>query len=121
MYDWVVLLLLADGPRLVIASFKSKSFTAGQSLTTFVNMVQGDAFTARYSIHAELETNEAGKFAKFKVKPAGKPSPEDAQYAESVYESIKDSVIAVDADVIDDEAQGEPVPGEHLTDEQIPF
>lgn len=106
VYDWVVLLMLESGPQLAVISFKSKSFAAGQSLTTFVSMVKGPAFTAQYKIISLLDSNDAGKFAKFGVMPFGKPSPEEAQFAEGVYESVKDKTIATD-ETIEDE------PGAH--------
>lgn len=90
VYDWVVLLMLDGGPQLAVISFKSKSFAAGQSLTTFVSMVKGPAFTAKYKIASQLETNDAGKFGKFAVAPAGKPTVEEAAFAELIYESVKD-------------------------------
>lgn len=99
VYDWVVLLMIPDdGPTLAIVSFKSKSFKAGQQLVTFVSMVKGPTFSAQYLLGTALETNEAGKFAKFTVKPAGKPSPEEAQYAGEVYESVKDKNLVTEND-----------------------
>lgn len=96
VYDWIVLLMLAEGPQLACISFKSKSFAAGQSLTTFVSMVKGPAFTAKYKIVTILESNDAGKYGKFQVAPAGKPTAEEASFAESVYESVKDKQLATD-------------------------
>lgn len=118
VYDWIVLLLLADGPQLALISFKSKSFSAGQSLTTFVSMVKGPAFTGRYKITPILDSNDAGKFAKFQVIPAGKPTAEEAAFAEMVYESVKDKNL-----VTEDEPGGhdEPVAGEVVKKEDIPF
>lgn len=118
VYDWIVLLILADGPQLALISFKSKSFSAGQSLTTFVSMVKGPAFTGRYKITPILDSNDAGKFAKFQVIPAGKPTAEEAAFAEMVYESVKDKNL-----VTEDEPGGhdEPVAGEVVKKEDIPF
>lgn len=94
VYDWIVLLLLPDGPQLAIISFKSMSFSAGQSLTTFVSMIKGPAYTGKFAIAAQLDEKPAGKFGKFVVKPAGKPTLEEAQFAQSIYASIKDRNIA---------------------------
>lgn len=98
VYDWVVLLMLQDGPQLAVISFKGKSFAAGQSLTTFVSMVKGPAFTAKYKICAQLESNDAGKFGKFAVLPAGKPTNEEALFAELIYDSVKDKNLAPPTD-----------------------
>lgn len=115
--DAVVLLLLPDGPQLACITFKSKSFGAGQSLLTFVNMVKGPAFAARFKIAALLDSNDAGKFAKFAVLPAGKPSTEDVTYAEAMYEMVKDKVIALEeAEVV----EGEPVEQVRKAD-NVPF
>jgi hypothetical protein len=106
----------------VVISFKSKSFGAGQSLTTFVNMVKGPAFTAKYKIAAQLDTNDAGKFAKFVVAPAGKPSVEEAQFAETIYESVKDKNIVTDDDKDEtDEPAGTVVEGTVVEKKDAPF
>lgn len=115
VYDWIVLLLLADGPQMAVISFKSKSFSAGQSLTTFVSMVKGPAFTGRYKLTPILDSNAAGKFAKFQVTPAGKPTAEEAQFAELVYENVKDRTLAVEDEPIHDEPVATaPIEGEAL-------
>lgn len=95
VYDWVVLLLLESGPQLAVVSFKSKSFAAGQSLTTFVSMIRGAAYTGKFKISVQLDENEAGKFGKFAVAPAGKPTTEEATFAKEIYESVKDRKLAV--------------------------
>lgn len=94
VYDFVVLLLLPDGPQIAVISFKSKSFAAGQSLATFISMVKGPAYTAKFTISPTLDENDSGKFAKFAVQPAGKPTLDQAKFAASMYESIKDAKLA---------------------------
>lgn len=114
VYDWIVLLLLADGPQLALISFKSKSFSAGQSLTTFVSMVKGPAFTGRYRVTPILDSNDAGKFAKFQVTPAGKPTTEEAAFAEMVYESVKGKTLVVEDAPDGGNDEGEPVKGDDI-------
>jgi hypothetical protein len=125
VYDWIAILLTDEGPTLVVISFKSKSFGAGQSLTTFVNMVKGPAFTAKYKIAAQLDTNDSGKFAKFVVAPAGKPSVEEAQFAETIYESVKDKNIVTDEDKNETDetpaAAGTVVEGQVVEKKDAPF
>jgi hypothetical protein len=106
VYDFVVLLLLQDGPQIAVISFKSKSFAAGQSLATFISMVKGPSFTAKFTISPAMAENESGKFAKFAVQTAGKPTLEQAQFAAAMYESIKDAKLAeVDPDAPGAEAE----------------
>ena len=94
IYDWVVLLMPTF--ELVVISFMSKSFGAGQSLTTFVQMRPGPAFSGQYAIKSVSDENDSGKFGKFHVVPAGKPAPEEAEFAASVYETIKGKKLVVD-------------------------
>lgn len=94
--DFVVLLVLEEGPQLAVISFKSKSFGAGQSLATFISMTKGPSFTSKYKVGSVLDTNDAGKFAKFAVQPAGKPTAEMAQFAEAMYESVRGKKIATE-------------------------
>lgn len=122
VYDWVVLLMLPDGPQLAVISFKSKSFTAGQSLTTFVSMVKGPAFTAQFQVSSILDQNDAGKFAKFGIQPAGKPTAEEIAFADSVYESVKDKNLVVeDHEPGDDPQPTTTVTEVKKTDDDIPF
>lgn len=107
--DVVVLLLQEDGPQIAVISFKGKSYGAGQSLLTFISMIKGPSFTAKFQIHPVLDENDSGKFAKFGVQPAGKPTLEQAQFAASMYESFKDAKLAADADPDAPGAEAEPV------------
>lgn len=119
VYDWVVLLLVEGaGPTLAVISFKSTSFTAGQTLTTFVNMIQGPAFTGKFSISVQLDENESGKFGRFAISPAGKPSREEADVAKAIYDSIKDREIATEEDV---EAGGQGSAGPAVDAKDVPF
>lgn len=108
VYDWVVLLKLNGELQLAVVSFKSKSFGAGQSLTTFVNMVKGAAYTAQFTIKGLLDSNDAGKFAKFAVSPAGKPSNEDALAAQAWYEIVKTKNIVTE-ELEPEETTAQPV------------
>jgi hypothetical protein len=117
VYDWVVLLKLEGGLQPAVISFKSKSFGAGQSLTTFVNMVKGPAFTAQFKVVPQLDSNDAGKFAKFTIQAAGKPTTEEIQFAELVYEGLKGKTIAIEDEPAGDEVvEGQPVPSD-----KVPF
>jgi len=122
VYDYVVLLLLADGPQIAVISFKSKSFAAGQSLATFISMVKGPSFTAKFTINPALDENDSGKFAKFAVQPAGKPTLEQANFAAAMYDSIKDAKLADDIDPDAPGAEAEPVaPAASTTKVDAPF
>lgn len=122
VYDYVVLLLLQDGPQIALISFKSKSFAAGQSLATFISMVKGPSFTAKFTINPALDENDSGKFVKFAVQPAGKPTLEQANFAAAMYDSIKDAKLA-DADPDAPGAETEPAaaPAVGTKKEDTPF
>lgn len=116
VYDWAVLLLPSF--QLVVVSFKSKSFPAGQSLATFVQTRNGPAFAGQYVLRSILDKNIHGNFGKFQVIPDGKPDPAAAEFAEQVYESIKDKAIVV----TDDEPVVEEVATERASvREPVPF
>ena len=100
--DYVCLLLTEMGIEPVTISFKSKSFTAGNMLQTFIGLVRGPVFTAMFAVRSNEDSNDAGKFGKFAVLPAGKPSKEQADMAAAFYEAIKDKKIAVKDDGVSD-------------------
>lgn len=127
VYDWVVLLYTDDGLKLAIVSFKSKSFGAGQDLTTFVSMIRnGGSYTAKFAISAAFDENDAGKFAKFVVAPAGKPTVEEATFAREIYASVKDAKLAVEdvddgtADANEDAGAGSTA-AQAANDKKVPF
>lgn len=104
IYDWVVLLL--PNFDLVVISFMSKGFPAGQSLTTFVQMRQGPAFSGQYELLVGPDQNESGKFGKFLVRPAGKAEPQDAEFAAAVYETVKGKTLVVDVEAVQEREPG---------------
>lgn len=126
VYDWVVLLYTEEGLKLAIISFKSKSFGAGQDLTTFVSMIRnGGAYTAKFAVTTAEDSNDAGKFYKFVVAPAGKPTIEEATFAKTIYASVKDAKLAVEdePDDANEEAagSGSTEAAQAVNDKKIPF
>jgi hypothetical protein len=118
IYDWVVLLLPSF--EMVVISFMSKSFGAGQSLATFVKTRPGPAFAGRYQIRAILDKNELGNFGKFLVIPAGKPDAREAEFAATAYDSIKGRTFIVE----EQEVADDPPATERAIDavhEAVPF
>lgn len=127
VYDWVIIPKIngeLQGAPMVL-SLKSKSFAAGQTLATFVNMVPGDAFTAQFNVKSVIDSNDAGKFVKFTVQPAGKPTVEEARAAEAWYEIVKGKNILVEEDKEEtDEPAGGVVDGtvvSEKTGDNTPF
>lgn len=124
-YDWVVLILGEGGPQLAVITFKSKSFAAGQSLTTFVSMIQGPSFTGKFDVKSNLTENTAGKFGQFAVVPAGKPTTEEAKFAAAIYASIKDRKIVPQDDAVEDGAEEadapQPQTATRVPADKIPF
>jgi hypothetical protein len=110
IYDWAVLLL--PSMELVVLSFRSTSFGAGKSLNGFVRM-RKPSFAGRYALSVTLDKNEKGSFGKFQVQPAGKPTDDQFEYAESVYETIKDQKITTTEDDVEEPGSHDgPVEGE---------
>lgn len=100
IYDWACLLL--PTMELVVLSFRSTSFGAGKSLNGFVKM-RKPSFAGRYELTVAPDKNERGSFGKFQVLPGGKPTDDQFDYAEAVFESLKGVQIQV--------ADDEPEPG----------
>lgn len=96
--DAICLVCLPSGNQLMIISFQSTGFPAGQSLMKFITMTKGPAFSAKFALSTELDENEAGKYAKLFVKPAGKPTDDEAKEAEFYYEATKGRKIAEEGD-----------------------
>jgi hypothetical protein len=119
VYDWVVLLLNGAFPQLAVVSFKSKSFTAGQTITKFAGMVQGPSYAAKFAISTQLKENEAGKFGVFSVAPAGKPTQEQAEFAQRMYENVKDRVIPSEDTGDHDDVEGSA--NSTAASDKIPF
>jgi hypothetical protein len=99
IYDWVVVLLPSF--EIVVISFKSKSFGAGKSLNNFVKL-RKPAFAGKYEISTFIDKNTSGSFGVFAVKPAGKPTEAEFEFAEMAFESHKDKNIVAEGEVIDD-------------------
>jgi hypothetical protein len=124
IYDWAVLLLPTF--ELVVLSFRSTSFGAGKSLNGFVKM-RKPAFAGVYTISVAPDKNDKGSFGKFAVAPAGKPSQEQVEYAEQVYESLKGQNIVIADEAIESEAvegvaqQAEAQTAPAVTKDNVPF
>jgi hypothetical protein len=100
IYDWIVVLLPSF--ETAVVSFKSKSFGAGKSLNGFVKL-RKPSFAGKYVLATVRDKNDSGPFAKFAVRPAGKPSDVEFEFAETVYNSVKDQKVVTNenADVIE--------------------
>ena len=120
--DYICLLLTENGIEPVTISFKSKSFKAGNLLQTFIGMVQGPVFTARFALRSNETSNDSGKFGVFAVLPAGKPSADEANAASAFYDAIKGKKIAVKDDGVQDaNEEGAPAATAPKKDGDIPF
>ena len=124
IYDWAVLLL--PSYELVVISFRSKSFSAGKSLNGFVKM-RKPSFAGQYELLVEADKNDKGSFGKFAVRPAGKPTNDQFDYASDVYNTIANSNITIAGEGADE--PGDAVEGETVqqpaasakSDKDIPF
>lgn len=100
IYDWVV--LLVPSMEMVVVSFAGKSFGAGKSLNGFVK-IRKPSFAGKYLLSVAPDENDAGKFGKFTVRPAGKPTDDQFDYAAAAYDSIQGKTIVTDAEPVDTE------------------
>lgn len=105
IYDVVALIL--PSYELVVISFMSKSFGAGQSIATWVQTRSGPAFGGKYTLSVFVDKNDAGSFGMFQVRPAGKPTAEEFEFAESAYQMVAGRNIVTEDQHADDE------PGSH--------
>ncbi len=119
IYDWACLLL--PSMELVVISFRSTSFGAGKSLNGFVKM-RKPSFAGRYALGVAPDKNEKGSFGKFAVLPAGKPTDDQFEFAETVFEGLKGATIVTSDDEPEPGAvEGQVVPQATKGPDDIPF
>lgn len=99
IYDWVV--LIVPTMEMAVISFYGKSFGTGKSLNSFVR-VRRPSFAGKYALSVGIGENESGKFGKFTVKPAGKPTPEEFEYAEQAFTSIQGATIVTTSEPVEE-------------------
>jgi hypothetical protein len=93
IYDWVV--LVGESLETVVLSFYGKSFGAGKSLNGFVK-VRKPSFAGKYALSTDIGKNDSGSFGYFIVKPAGKPTADEFDYAEAAYDNYIGKAIAAE-------------------------
>ena len=120
-YDWAVLLIRPSGElELVVLSFKSTNIGVAKQFQQLVNLRPGPAFSGKYTVKSATGKNNFGTFAKFAISPAGKPTAEQATYAEEIYTNLQGVNIVVNhvADPVD---VGGATEGQTVFDPDIPF
>lgn len=90
----------------VVVSFSKTSYKAGKQLLSLAKFSGGDMFSNKYKLTSEIKTGESGTYAVMKIAPAGKVSPEEHDFCNSLWEefakSIKDLKVHEEGEAVED-------------------
>lgn len=115
-YDWVV--LLVPNMEIIVLSMKSSNISVAKQFQQIIKMRSGPVFAGLYTVGTVSAKNKFGSFGKFVIKPAGAPTPEDAQFASSLYDSLQGKNIVVDHQAEPEDGGGRQ-PGDEPADPEM--
>jgi hypothetical protein len=69
----------------VIVSFSKTSYRTGKQLLSLGKFCGGDMFSRKYKLTSQMETNDIGTYAVFKVVPSGGASPDEYAVCERLW------------------------------------
>lgn len=99
-------LALFEGQEMpVVIQFMNTNFKHGKKFASMARYAGGDLFSKKYKISSKQEQNDQGKFFTTPVKPAGKPTDEEKEFAEKLYAQFAGVQIEVEDE--EDQAQQE--------------
>jgi hypothetical protein len=119
-YDFIVLLLpggavppdLPVEQRVVALSFKSTGLKIARQLNALMSLRNAPSFLGRYALGSAQERNSKGTYFVFTVANADWVTKEEFQYAEQLFNSVKDKVLNVEREPgSDDFIEGETTTG----------
>lgn len=117
-YDYVLMLLPTR--ELIALSLKGTALKVARQLNGLMKMRGMPSFTGLYKLSTDTEKGKKGEYAVFKVANAGWVDAEMAEYAEAVYEEIRDRNLEIPRE--DENASGEVINAESKpVEEDIPF
>jgi hypothetical protein len=114
-YDYIILLI--PSMEVVALSFKSTGLKTAKRLNAFMKMKRAPSFTGKYTLTSTIETQGVYTYGVFQVRVSdavdeytarGMPgwvSEEVAEYAEGIFDSIKDKEFEIEREQVEQEKE----------------
>lgn len=99
-------------PMPIIVSFSKTSYRAGRQLLSLARFCGGDMFSRKYRLFSQMESNDIGTYAVFKIAPIGAATPDEYKLCERLWNDFSEKVR--DIQVHDEDSAGD-------TGDEIPY
>ena len=108
-------------PMPIIISFSKTSYKTGKQLLSLAKFGGGDLFSRRYRIFSDMETNDIGTYAVFKIQPAGQASPNEYATCERLWNDFSGKAKEIKVHDEDESTVAADNPDDHTATAKKPW